>query len=554
MSGDTRKVPDSMAFPWRPSSFCYVGRMNPPPPASSASTSEQPTARMTSGSVRGVRVRGAASFRGIPYAADPVGEYRFAPPQPVAGLGGRDLSGVAPSPAVPQPPSRMEALMGRPGGTYDESGSLTLNIWAPPSAASDANLPVLFWLHGGALMSGSASWSWYDGARLASEQNIVVVTANYRLGALGYLDVSTLDPTGNPGHNRGFLDQATALEWVSTHIAAFGGDAAKITVGGQSSGAEAAALLTGSPRTRHLVRRLLLQSGGGHGLLQTSEQAADVANEFLDTVSLRTGGPRPDLAQLRAMPISELLDAQVELVRRRTARGETNPPFGIVDDGPQGILPTGGTRAFLADRYRLDLMAGWTRDELQGMSRLNPAAEEMDEEAARSVLKRHYGTQADALLAQYRAHRHAATPCDLVAAISGDAVMMAPLLDLAQERAFQDAASYLYRFDWSANKYGACHCIDLPFTFGTFDSWTDAAMLQGADRGEMEALSASLRSAIGSFVRTGRPADSDSSWAPWSAGASVARIGGPMIVVETGLGLAERDHLRAAGRTGALDH
>lgn len=519
--------------------------MTTPPGRPHASTSEQVRIRIGAGSVRGLRVDGAVSYRGIPYAADPVGPLRFAPPNPVQGLGGRDLDGSAPSPAVPQPPSRMEALMGRPNGPTAEAGSLTLNIWAPLSASPDAPRPVLFWLHGGALVSGSAGWGWYDGARLAAEQDLVVVTASYRLGALGYLDVSALEP-GAPGGNRGFLDQATALEWVAANIAAFGGDATAITVGGQSSGAESAALLAGSSRTRHVVRRLLLQSGGSHGWVQTSEQSAALTDEFLEVLSPRTGGIRPTLAQLRDLPVDDLLDAQVELLARRAARGDANPPFGVVDDE---TVPIGGTRTFLADRYDLDLLTGWTRDELQGMGRLNPAADAMSEDAARELLGHQYGDQAAALLAHYRTQRPSAKVCDLVSAINGDAVMMAPLLDLAQERAACDAPTYVYRFDWSATPYGACHCIDLPFTFGTFASWSDAAMLGDADLAEMESVSASLRAAIGSFVRTGRPTGPDAPrWAPWSDGAAVATFAGPHLEVETGLGLAERDQLRAPGR------
>lgn len=434
-------------------------------------------------------------------------------------------------------------LMGEPGGHQDEGSSLTVNVWAPEGAR---DLPVLFWLHGGALLSGSASWSWYDGARLAASQNIVVVTASHRLGALGYLDLRDLDhsdDTASP--NAGLLDQMAALEWVVDHVADFGGRPDLITVGGQSAGAESAALIAGSPRTGAHAHRLLLQSGGSHGWVQSNEVSAAVAEEFLEVVR-RTHGPRAaTLAGLRSLPVDAVLRAQVELLTRRAARGLTDPPFGVAE--ASGV-PLGGTRHFLSTRPDLPLFAGWARDELQGFVVLNPAAGTTTEDAALEVLGATYGIRAADVLAHYRSTRPQATPAELVAAVSGDAVMMAPLMDLADERAAVGAPAFLYRFDWSDSPFGACHCIDLPFAFGNLSAWPDAAMLGDTPRDELEPVARATTDAIGAFVRSGRPElpsmpghePDRPEWPDWSVDQSVARLGGSGATVSPGLGQAER--------------
>ncbi|WGY00389.1 carboxylesterase family protein [Nocardioides sp. QY071] len=513
-----------------------------PAPSSSPTAALPVTLATGAGTLRGRRVDGVDAYLGVPYARPPVGELRFAAPR------GRtapfvDHDATRPSPAVPQPPSRLAALMGDPGGTQDEAGSLTLNVWAPVGAR---DLPVLLWLHGGALLSGSASWPWYDGARLAASQDVVVVTASYRLGALGYLDLrgtAAADDSISP--NNGLLDQMTALEWVVDHIADFGGDPARITLGGQSSGAESAALLAGSPRTGPHVRRLLLQSGGAHGWVQSEEAASAVAEEYLAVLAERHGAEARTAAGLRSLPTRALLDAQVDLLGRRAARRLTDPPFGVATASD---VPLGGTRSFLAARPDLPILAGWTRDELLGFVSLDPSAGAMTEEVALGALTARFGDRAGDLLRHYRAARPDAGPAALVAAISGDAVMMAPALDLARSRVEAGAPVFLYRFDWSRSPAGACHCVDLPFTFGSLDAWPDAAMLGPGDRTALEPLAGRLMGAVGSFVRSGRPAatDVEPAWPDWSRDETVALLDTDGPAVAAGLGRVERDLLASA--------
>ncbi len=141
------------------------------------------------GAVRGTVENGVAAFRGIPYAAEPIGALRFtAPAAAPPWIGVRDAS--RPGPSAPQGPSRLEAVMGARTPDWNEAGCLTVNVWSPrPDDGSVDGRPVLLWFHGGGFTSGSGGWNWYDGARLAAAGDIVVVTANYRLGPLGYLYV-----------------------------------------------------------------------------------------------------------------------------------------------------------------------------------------------------------------------------------------------------------------------------------------------------------------------------------------------------------------------------
>ncbi|WP_229327383.1 carboxylesterase family protein, partial [Streptomyces sp. UNOC14_S4] len=177
----------------------------------------RPVVATRAGRVRGVAEGPVAAFRGIPYAASPVGELRFAPPRPQPGWG--DVQDAARSgPAVPQSHSRLEGVMGPRVPDWDEDGCLNLNVWTPAAALGEGAVPrpVLVWFHGGGWSSGSGGWDWYDGTRLAALGDITVVTANYRIGPLGFLHLPAIG-----ADNLGPQDQAAVLHWVSENITAF---------------------------------------------------------------------------------------------------------------------------------------------------------------------------------------------------------------------------------------------------------------------------------------------------------------------------------------------
>ena len=219
--------------------------------AGAAHQAGEPRAHTTSGAVRGRAEGGLAVFRGIPFARPPVGRLRFAAPQPAAAWDGvreaRDFGSAPPSSAL----ARSSVLA--PAATPAGDDWLTVNVWSP-AADPAARRPVLVWIYGGAYKLGSADDPGYDGARLAREGDLVVVTFNYRTGVEGFAQIE-----GAPA-NRGLLDQVAALEWVRDNIAAFGGDPGLVTVFGQSAGGGSVAALPAMPRAAGLFRRAIAQS------------------------------------------------------------------------------------------------------------------------------------------------------------------------------------------------------------------------------------------------------------------------------------------------------
>ena len=242
-------------------------------------------------------------FRGLPFARPPVGPLRFRPPEPAEPWSGvRDAARFGPS------ASQNGALVGplmSLGISRTGEDCLYLNVWTP--AADRGRRPVLVWIHGGAFVLGSGSQMLYDGATLARRGDVVVVTVNYRLGALGFLRLrdrfgERLPASGNEGR----LDQVAALEWVRDEIAAFGGDPGSVTIFGESAGAMSCATLLGMPRARGLFHRAILQSGAANYLWPRAT-ASRIADQVLTDLAVAS----PE--DLRAAAPARLLAAQRRL-------------------------------------------------------------------------------------------------------------------------------------------------------------------------------------------------------------------------------------------------
>lgn len=394
------------------------------------------------GALRGASAGPVSAFLGIPYGR----AGRFAAPQPApAWAGVRDAG--RPGPAAPQPPSRLERVMGPGRDLGQDEDCLSLNVWTP----GGTGLPVLVWLHGGAFSSGSGAEAWYDGALLAERGAMVVVTVNYRLGALGYL---YLAPEFAPA-NLGLLDQAAALSWVRRNIAAFGGDPDRVTLAGQSAGALSALALLGLPASRGLFQQVILQSTPAGIPPFGPAEAGAIGRRLLDALGLR-----PDEAeQLRTVPVPRLLAAQVQLARAMAAPLTVTPPFQLVADGgvPADLL------AGVPDA--VPMLIGTTRDEAWAFF---PGA-----------------------------------PADLTGQLFGDGSL---------RLAGQARSGYAFRFDWSppGSPFGACHCIDLPFVFGGLDAWRASPMLAGADPADLRRLTEETQRAWAGFVHAGSPG-----WSPF---------------------------------------
>jgi para-nitrobenzyl esterase len=264
--------------------------------AAQATTQPAPVVRTQSGRVQGVSADGVAVFKGLPYATPPVGELRWREPQPPSpwkGVRKADSFGNA----CPQDPSAASLEGGGDPGPLSED-CLTLNVWTPAPDAS-VKRPVMVWIHGGALVIGSSSPPIYDGTAFAA-RGAVVVTINYRLGALGFFAHPAIAGKQSSGPvNFGLLDQIAALEWVRDNIASFGGDPGNVTIFGESAGGESVLALLASPKARGLFHKGIAQSA--YGIPSNSrEKARTVAINVASALGLN--GERATAAQLRAVP------------------------------------------------------------------------------------------------------------------------------------------------------------------------------------------------------------------------------------------------------------
>ncbi|ARF53284.1 carboxylesterase/lipase family protein [Streptomyces gilvosporeus] len=462
-------------------------------------TGQRPVVATERGRVRGVVEGEVAAFRGLPYAASPVGALRFAAPRPHPGWSEvRDAERTGPS--VPQGPSRLERVMGPRVPDWDEDGCLTLNVWTPVGALTPggAARAVLVWFHGGGFTSGSGGWDWYDGARLAALGDIVVVTANYRLGPLGYLHLPEIG-----AENLGSQDQAAVLHWVRDNIAAFGGDAGLVTVGGQSAGAYSALSLALAPETGGLVRRVIAQSGPWGMAPQDPAAAAECAADYLRILGVTGTDPG---AELRQLPVERLLAAYEQLAQRARP-GDIAPPMYPVLGGPGHPVGWQQTVAdgALGDK---DVLLGTTEDEMTAFFAFNPLVQALSRDDVVATIRGRAGDMAQAVYDHYAARRPGATPARVLTDLAADHGFGNGVTEIATRRAAQGFPAYVYRFTRRPSPdphgLGATHCAELPFLFHTVDAYPDAPMLGSAD-GQDRALAGAFGGALAAFTATGSP-------------------------------------------------
>jgi para-nitrobenzyl esterase len=346
-----------------------------------------PEVRLSDGVIEGVRLRNGKTdlrvFRGIPYAAPPVGELRWREPQPVARwVGVRQAWNFA--------PRCMQSHVFRPVFRSDEMSEdcLYLNVWAP-AGSPGAKLPVLVYLHGGGFVSGDGSEERYDGASLAA-RGIVTVTVNYRLGAFGFLappDAARESPHGTAG-NYGLLDQVAALRWVRDNIAQFGGDPARVTLAGNSAGAISVSAHMASPLSRGLFARAIGESGGAFAPLSPwqREQAGRAAADFASRVGATS------LQKLRALPAKTLLAALAETKKPAISLFWPHVDGYFLTDVPESVFNAGG-------QAQVPLLLGTNSQEGHFSTMLGGAAP--TPENWRQAVKTMFRDRADEVLALY---------------------------------------------------------------------------------------------------------------------------------------------------------
>ena len=421
---------------------------------------------------------------GIPYAT----AARFAAPQPVKFDPGQS-DGSRFGPAAPQDVDGPlgEIVPGMKVRATDEAGCLTLNVWAPDA---DRPLPVLVWFHGGSFVIGSSSQPVYDGALLASEQQVVVVSVNYRLGAFGFLDAR---PFGGVA-NCGLRDAICALEWVRDHIASFGGDPARVVAFGESAGGGVVLHVLASPAARGLVAGAIVQSGATFATLD--EKIGSIVVEAL----VDAAGPSEHVDGLRDLPADELVKAQTAAMGPLLSSVGMMPFHPMVDGDVLHATPADALAS--GEAAGVALVAGTTSDEMRlfvDSSAAPPSRERLVRRAARYLAVDE--TTAARIVDNYAQALGTDDMNEIWRAVFGDNEMQVPCRAVLDAHA-PHGPTYTYCFTWEGPQVGACHGIDIPFAFGNFvDGWDAFVGLDDDGR----ALSGAMRAAWAGFARTGDP-------------------------------------------------
>jgi len=463
----------------------------------------------------------------VPYAADPSGTFRWRPPRPpIPWTGVRDADEFGP--VAPQPPAVEGFAI--PGDPEEQSEDcLNLNIWTP--GLDDCRRPVMVWIHGGSFISGTGAGLIYRGDDLALTGDVVVVTINYRLGALGFLahpalvaDAPVVEAIGNWG----LLDQVAALRWVRTHIQEFGGDPANVTVFGESAGGMSVSALLGAPSARDLFRRAIIQSGPAYSL------PLDRASETAVEVGRQLALPNLDRAALESVPAAELVAAVGAVQARLPAPGEIALSLLPVVDGhflpdPPEVPVRRG------DAAGVELMIGTTRDEMSMFALGSPEFSHIDNEGLlRWVRHAAPGADADLAIDYYRSARKGRGEStgnrDLWVAMGTDVVFRWPTLRLAAAHREHQPKTFVYLFTHETPAFGgilgSCHALEIPFVFGSVRH-PAVAMFSGGGA-EAEALSRRMQRAWTDFAREGYPAGAgDGAWPPWDPETRATRVFGP---------------------------
>jgi para-nitrobenzyl esterase len=443
------------------------------------------------GRVSGIAREKHLAFLGIPYAK----AKRFGVPQaPDGWTGVRSAATIGL--AAPQ---ATHPIAGFSASGPQGEDCLNLNVFTP--AADDKHRPVMFWIHGGGFTHGAGYEPLYNGGPLCVRGDVVLVTINYRLGALGFLRVPEIGAQGN----QGLLDCIAALNWVRDNIRSFGGDPEQVTIFGESAGSAAVGCLLGMPTARGLFRRAIMESGAGRAA--TPETADRIADAMLKELSL----DRAKVRELMTVDHREIVRAQqvvLQTFASGTARG-----FGpvkdpnVLPDEPIAMVRDGAAKG-------TDIVIGTTRDEnkLFAPPRREPISDAALLDAVSTTLAAKDKAAVQKLVDTYRVSRGAkklpTDNLDIFDAVATDVRFRIPSLKLALNQRAAGGKAYVYLFTHASparrGALGSCHALELPFVFGTLNAPTqDRFAGTGPD---VERLSRDMMDAWLAFARTGNPA------------------------------------------------
>lgn len=441
------------------------------------------------GRIQGIGNGRVWAFRGVPYGPTTSYENRFKPPQkPKTWSGIRDAFGFGQvPPQAPIDPAWEYATMLHwdshigPGGMGEDC--LNLNVWTP-AIADGGKRAVLVCFHGGGWVTGSVNGAMYDGARLAEFGDVVVITVNHRIGALGFCHLADLLGSDEPSHNGnyGMMDLVAALEWVRSNAEAFGGDPERVMVFGQSGGGWKISTLMAMPSGKGLYHGAAIQSGAMLRV-HTRDQASETADRLLHALGLRSP------YELSALPWQSIIQAQAEsgLDFRPMVDGAVLPqhPFDPVAPAASEDVP---------------MLIGTTREDLSNLFE-NFDATDLD---IRNIFRQSWGERGNAIFDTYRAE----SPDDAAFLIQGraysDAFRSNTILQASRKAARQKAPTYLYVWDHAPdsydNRYGATHAVDLDASFRLARS-----AMGGAGRSGSQLMCDRMAASLIAFAKTGSP-------------------------------------------------
>ena len=498
--------------------FCAVGLAAAGGgPAAEAATLTAPV-ETTLGKVRGRRANGVSSFLGLPYGDD-TAQRRFQPAAPAKAWSGvRDCLAVGPQapqgivgmagdrPQVMTPFAEQVTATFRAGMQQgDESENcLVLNVFTP-DASTARKRPVMVWLHGGGFAIGSAGDPQYDGAPLCRRGDVVVVSLNHRLNALGYLYLGGLHDDFADSGNLGQLDQVLALQWVRDNIAAFGGDPDNVTIFGESGGGRKVSVLLAMPAAKGLFHKAIVQSGPG---VTVGEQAA--AAELAERTLANLGLAKTDVHKLQTMEAAAVIKA----ASAAEGRGRSLAP--MLDGRAVPAHPFSPAATEIS--RDVPVIVGTTKDEATLFLSADPAFGKMTEAEAKARFTAMLGEKGAAAFPVYQGLRPNDPPTYWVTALATDMMMRMDSIRLASRKAAQGAAPvYMYRLDWETPVLGGAmrspHGLDVPLVFETVE----------AKRGILgpgpapEQLAPVMSQAWIAFARTGDPSQNGLAWPRYEA-------------------------------------
>ena len=443
-----------------------------------------------SGKIQGIVDNNLEIFKGIPYAEPPVNELRFIPPIPKKPWTGV-LETTKYSACAFQGYTELEEWFGK--YQPESEDCLYLNIWTP--ATDNKKRPVMVWIHGGAFIMSTGNDPMYSGSVLAQRGNLVVVTINYRLGALGFLYV--------PGKtvNAGSQDQVLALKWVKENIHLFGGDPENITIFGESAGGYSVLSLCTMPAAKGLFRRVIAQSAPFIDPTVNDKSTKKILRQ------LRVKGN--DLNELRKIPPEKIIEEQNKIFESDSTNILAFRP--LIEPGTWPIHPQ---KAFeKGECKKIDLLIGTNMDEAKLFTAMKMLSKLVSE--GEKALIGYFGLmginpeKSKKIIETYKEARkgkHSVEPKEIFDAVLTDAIFRVPTVRLLEAQSSHQPNTYNYLFNWPTpamgGKFGCCHALEIPFVFGSLDSTFKPILVINP---ETKALSEKIMEAWIAFARTGNP-------------------------------------------------